>query len=73
MGEVVHAPKTWVKIRREGENFWLGEIRTENGVKTGAVDNCLIVAPYKFGQRIEFEDGEVIDVMAAKKGEKYEP
>lgn len=65
---VVHFPKSWVKIVRNGERFWLREVRTENGVRSGVVDNELMVAPYKMGQRIEFQDAEVVDVMAVKGG-----
>ena len=69
---VVHMPKSWVKISRDGERFWLREIRTEgDGTKTGVVDNELLVAPYKRGERIEFREAEVIDAMATRKGQEY--
>jgi hypothetical protein len=67
---VVHFRKTWVKIARHGENFWLCGVRTENGKRTGIVDNDLIFAPYKRGERIGFSDGEVLDFMTVADGEK---
>lgn len=56
----IHFLGTFAKISRHGKRFWLKNVKLENGIWSGVVDNVLSVAPYKLGQRIEFNKSEVI-------------
>lgn len=54
-------PGRIVKIIRNGERFWLRNVRHLDGKLYGQVDNMLLVAPYTKGQIIEIEENEIIE------------
>jgi hypothetical protein len=62
----IHFPMAFAKISRHGERFWLKDVKLENDAWSGIVDNVLQEAPYYTGQRIEFEESEVVDTIMDK-------
>ena len=51
-----------VKIVRNGERFWVNNVRTLDGVLIGEVDNQLVSdQPFNYGDTIELTEDEIID------------
>ena len=55
-----------VKIVRDGERFWVSNVKKMDGRLFGNVANNLVVAPYQHGERIEIEESEIIDIWEEK-------
>lgn len=58
-----------VKIRRNGERFWVRNVRNMDGRLFGQVDNHVIEQPFTFGKIIEISESEIIGELRLGGGE----
>ena len=62
-----------VKIIRNGERFWVRNVREMDGRLYGQVDNDVVMQPFTHGEIIEILADEIIDVWTDDQSTRRAP